>query len=299
MIAAARESEIIFRSGDDLIYATFAAGRGRGRRPAAVLVHGFGAFRDELTGFSEMAAKLAAAGISSLRPDMRGCGKSGTRGLMQPMWDWVEDLRAAISWLEAQPGVDPERIGVVGMSMGGGVVCTTAAFDRRIKVIVALAPVADGEGWLRHLWTSARGDDGWQGFLAAVAEDRRRRAHKGRSRMVGVENVLAFTPADRRNFLKMARDYPPFLRRVSLSAADSVMLADVVPLAPMIAPRPLLVVHSTADSVVPPTQGRALAGAAKKPIELLLVDDSPHCFWIAPESERVQLASVDWLKAHL
>jgi pimeloyl-ACP methyl ester carboxylesterase len=299
MTATARESEVVLQSGSDRIHATFAHGRARGRRPAAVLVHGFGAFRDELTGFSEMAAKLADAGISSLRPDMRGCGKSGSRGLMQPMWDWVEDVRAAISWLEVQSEVEPERIGVIGMSMGGGVACTTAAFDRRIKAVVALAPVVDGEAWLRHLWMSARGEEAWHDFRAAVAEDRQRRALKKRSRMVRVEDVLAFTPLDRKNFLKMARDYPQFLRRVALSAADSVMRTDVVPLAPMIAPRPLLVVHSTADSVVPPTQGRALARAAKKPVELLLVDDSPHCFWISPESERVQLASVDWLAAHL
>ena len=39
--------EISFRSGGERVFATLCRGRGRGKRPAAVLVHGFGAFRDE------------------------------------------------------------------------------------------------------------------------------------------------------------------------------------------------------------------------------------------------------------
>ena len=293
------ESEISFRSGGEHVFGTLCSGQGRGKRPAAVLVHGFGAFRDELTGFSELAEKLSVAGITSLRPDMRGCGKSGVRGHMHPIWDWVEDMHAAISWLLGRANVDPERIGVIGMSVGGGVVATASAFDRRIKAVVALAPVTDGEGWLRHLWISSRGARAWQSFREEVAADASRRARTGRSRTVSVLNVLALRPDDRRSFLSMARRYPAFLRRLTLSAADSVMQAKVVPLAPMIAPRPLLVVHSKADSSVPVEQGRALAEAAGKSAELLLIDDSPHCFWISSDSDRVQRACVEWLSERL
>ena len=90
----AGEAEISFRSGEAHVYGTLRKGSGRGRRPLAILVHGFGSFRDELTGFVELAERLAANGIASLRLDMRGCGKSGARGLMHPMWDWVEDCGA-------------------------------------------------------------------------------------------------------------------------------------------------------------------------------------------------------------
>jgi hypothetical protein len=289
------EAEVSFRSGGERVFATLRRGRGRGRRPVAVLVHGFGAFRDELTGFSELAEKLAAAGVTSLRPDMRGCGKSGARGQMRPMWDWVEDVDAAISWLQGQPDAHPERIAAIGMSMGGGVVSAAAAFDRRINVVVALAPVTDGEGWLRHLWTTSRSEKAWRKFCKDVSRDSVRRTRKGRSKMVAVPDLLAFGEADHSNFLKMARKYPAFLRRASLSAAESVMRANIAPLAAMIAPRPLLVVHSKADTVVPFAQGEALAAAGGEKAELLAIDNSPHCFWIAEDSERVQSACVDWL----
>jgi len=74
------------------------------------------------------------------------------------IWDWVNDVRQAVSFLETLPTVRPDRIGVVGMSMGGGVACTAAAVDARLRVVVALAPVADGEWSFRHLWTTSRGD---------------------------------------------------------------------------------------------------------------------------------------------
>ncbi|MGO8800834.1 MAG: alpha/beta fold hydrolase [Roseiarcus sp.] len=292
------EVEVSFASGGGRVYGTLRRPAGRGRRPAAILVHGFGSFRDELTGFVGIAGKLAAVGVASLRLDMRGCGKSGVRGQMHPMWDWVADLRNAVSFLETLPGIAADRVGVVGMSMGGGAACVAAALDERLKAVVALAPVTDGEGWFRHLWTTSLGEGRWRGFLDAIAEDRRLGALKGRSRMVNVLDAMAYKPDDRRAFLSMAKTYPAFLKRIALSAVDSAMLLRAIPLAPLIAPRPLLIIHSRADASVPVAQAEALAAAAPSS-RLLLLDDSPHCFWISDQSERVQQESVDWLGERL
>ena len=295
----ADEAEISFRSGEARVYGTLRKGSGRGRRPLAILVHGFGSFRDELTGFVELAERLAASGIASLRLDMRGCGKSGTRGHMHPVWDWVEDLRSAVSFAETLPDVAGSRIGVVGMSMGGGVAVITAAIDPRLKVVVALAPVADGEAWFRHLWVGTRGTRGWRAFQAELAEDRQRRALKGHSRVVSVLDAMAYRPADRSAFLAMAKTYPAFLKRLTLSAVDSAMRVRAVAMAPMIAPRPLLVVHSRADSSVPVEQAEALAAVAREPCRLVLLDHSPHCFWIGNNSAAVQEETKEWLRQHL
>jgi len=97
----------------------------------------------------------------------------------------------------------------------------------------------------------------------------------------------------------MAKTYPAFLRRITLSAVDSAMLVRAVPLVPLIAPRPLLIIHSRADSSVPVAQAEALAAAALPPARLILLDDSPHCFWISDQSQRVQREAVDWLQEHL
>ena len=48
----------------------------------------------------------------------------------------IEDFRAAISFLQGEPGIDPDRIGVWGSSAGGAVVASVAALDARVKAVV-------------------------------------------------------------------------------------------------------------------------------------------------------------------
>ena len=57
----------------------------------------------------------------------------------------VEDYRNAISYLQGEPGVDPERIGIWGSSFAGGNVIVTAALDSRVKVIAAQVPAVSGK----------------------------------------------------------------------------------------------------------------------------------------------------------
>lgn len=296
---AAAEAEVSFRSNGVEVHGALRHGSGAGRQPLAILVHGFGSFRDELTGFVELAGRLAASGIASLRFDARGCGESGTRGRTHPAWEWIEDIFSAVSWAETLPEIAADRIGVVGMSMGGGAAVIAAALDRRLKAIVALAPVADGEAWLRHLWTTSRGLSAWAEFLATIAEDRRRRATTGKSQVVSVPDAMASGPDERRAFLEMSKTYPAFLQRLALSSIDSVLRFRATPLASLIAPRPLFVVHSRADGSVPVQQALSLAEAAGQTTRLLLLDRSPHCFWIGEDSIRVQEETRTWLERNL
>lgn len=50
----------------------------------------------------------------------------------------------ALTFLEQQPEVDPERLGIHGYSMGGNLTMYTAAADRRVRVAV---PGVGGAGW--------------------------------------------------------------------------------------------------------------------------------------------------------
>ena len=51
--------------------------------------------------------------------------------------DQTRDIRSAISFLQGQPEVDPERIGLFGSSYGGGLVTLMAAIDPRVKCAAA------------------------------------------------------------------------------------------------------------------------------------------------------------------
>lgn len=57
----------------------------------------------------------------------------------------VEDYRNAISYLQGEPGVDPERIGVWGSSYAGGHSLVVAALDARVKAVSVQIPGIAGK----------------------------------------------------------------------------------------------------------------------------------------------------------
>jgi esterase/lipase len=51
--------------------------------------------------------------------------------------DWEKVITPAIDFALTQPGVDPDRIVLIGYSMGGALAPRAAAFDKRIKICIA------------------------------------------------------------------------------------------------------------------------------------------------------------------
>jgi Acetyl xylan esterase (AXE1) len=51
---------------------------------------------------------------------------------------WTRISRRALTCLEQQPDVDPDRLGIFGVSMGGTIVWPLAAMDRRVKAACAI-----------------------------------------------------------------------------------------------------------------------------------------------------------------
>ena len=92
-----------------------------------------------------VARRIAAEGYVVLAPDLyhrepgqRTFGYDEVEEAMQLMYrldlagGLERDLRAALAWLQARPGVRADRIGVTGFCLGGGVTffCATALSDR-------------------------------------------------------------------------------------------------------------------------------------------------------------------------
>lgn len=95
--------------------------------PAVLMLHGFASSRDEVGGmYARLAAALAERGIASLRIDFRGWGESGGNMVDSTVSGMVEDAGLAYDYLSGLEAVDPERIGVIGFSLGGGIAVFTA-----------------------------------------------------------------------------------------------------------------------------------------------------------------------------
>lgn len=138
--------------------------------PAVVLGQGYAG-----THFSieKYAARMAQEGLVAMAIDYRGWGLSD--GYVQQMTSTVggtlqrdetrfeektipvrikrtpmspprqqEDYRNAISYLQGEPGVNPERIGVWGSSQAGGNAVAVAGRDARAKVIAVQIPGMGG-----------------------------------------------------------------------------------------------------------------------------------------------------------
>jgi hypothetical protein len=87
--------------------------------PAIAMAHGMGTTKE--MGLPQFAERFADAGFAVLLFDFRNLGESeGTPRGQIFAEDQQEDYRNAITWLQLQPQIDPERIGVWGFSFAGG-----------------------------------------------------------------------------------------------------------------------------------------------------------------------------------
>src|SRR5258708_24959188 len=111
--------------------------------PAIAMAHGMGTTKE--VGLPQFAERFADAGFAVLIFDFRNVGESeGTPRGQIFAEDQQEDCRNAITWLQLKSPIDPERMGVWGFSFSGGHVLQVAAFDRRIKCVVAQVPAVSG-----------------------------------------------------------------------------------------------------------------------------------------------------------
>ena len=116
-------------------------------RAAVVLLHGAGSTRSDVL---DEAAVLASHGFGVLMIDARGHGDSGGRA-MDFGWHGDADIAAATRYLANRSDVDRQRIGVVGMSMGGEEALGASATNALIQAVVAegaTARSAADEAWL-------------------------------------------------------------------------------------------------------------------------------------------------------
>ena len=100
---------------------------------AVVLRHGAGSTRTDTL---DQAAVLAEQGYGVLMMDARGHGLSAGRA-MDFGWSGDQDIIAGVDFLTSQADIDPRRIAVVGLSMGGEEAIGAAAADPRIRAVVA------------------------------------------------------------------------------------------------------------------------------------------------------------------
>ena len=118
--------------------------------PSVALLHGFtGNKLEGHRNFVLLARRLASVGVACLRFDFRGSGESQGDFSEMTISREVQDTVAAAEYLRNQPHLDPERVMLLGFSMGAMVASLALAEVRPHRL--ALWSPALPELWLRHL----------------------------------------------------------------------------------------------------------------------------------------------------
>lgn len=288
-------TEVTFRGpGSVMLGGTLTMPKGeRGAAPAVVTITGSGQQdRDEFIPvaggyrlFRQVADTLSRRGIAVLRLDDRMVGLSS--GPLGTSADYADDIRAALTWLRARPGIDPNRIGLVGHSEGGMIAPMVAASDSLLRGIVLLAGTAEtGETILRYQQKEA------------------------------IDNDTSIAIASRDS-----------LYRVAALATDSAAKVnpwlsfflhhDPIPVAKRVSGTPVLILQGANDHQVTPEQAKALEAAflsaGNKDVTVRLFAGLNHLFLPDPSglpsgyarltnnqvSPEVLGALADWLSGHL
>jgi len=166
---------------------------------------------------------------------------------------WARDLEEALDYLALRPEIDQKRVFLMGFSGGAAVSIYVAAHRKEITALISCASPAE----FRDLTTGK----GMEGFLTHARE-------------VGIIKDPNF-PASLKDWKK------------GFQAVKPLNWIDRLP------PRPLLIIHGTADEVVNVRHARNLYEKVRGKAELFLIEGGEHRLRV---DTRAMKKAIEWLK---
>jgi fermentation-respiration switch protein FrsA (DUF1100 family) len=276
-------------------------GAGAESVPGVVLTGPFSSVKEQVTG--TYAAKLADRGVAALAFDHRNWGASqgGPRQHEDPTAK-LTDLRDAVGFLGTLAEVDRDRIGMVGVCLGGAYATVAAAFDPRVRALALI-----GSSYLDPATTRERMGDLHQQYMARFAEVAQRQLETGEveywpavsaapTLWAGMPNPEAF------EYYGTSRGQAGGWenRVTALSVKAELTLASMFAI-PLLAPTPLLVAHGRTDLFLPPEDAQLAYERAGEPKEIFWLDTTNHID-IYDQDAHVDPAAdhtAAWLGKHL
>ncbi len=245
------------------------------RAPGLVFTGPFTGVRDQVTGL--YAKRLAAAGYVTLAFDHRNFGESeGRPRSHEDPQGKLADLRAAVSLLRARPEVDAERIGAVGICLGGGYALKFAAFDPRVKAFAGIAGAYNTPYAMRE----GMGADGYRQALTsftAAAEDHDQGGDIRYLPAVAVQGEAAMSGAEPLAYYGTARGASACWQNlVTRASVRELITVDNMIGADFLSPTPGLIVHGVQDAYCSPQGASEAYGRMGEPKRIVWLDAKLH-----------------------
>ena len=231
------------------------------RAPAIVMFHGFTGHKSEAHRFFiHVARALCNAGYIVLRFDFRGSGDSDGEFEDMTLPGEVSDAARAVDFISDLDAVNPEKIGVIGLSMGGRVAAILASKDKRIKFVVlysaALTPLKEK-------------------FLKDLGKEKLEKLARGEAVHIG--NGW-------------------YLKKAFFETIDSPVPLEVLDKIEV----PVLIIHGDSDNVVPldgAKKGYEILKNLNSKNELYIIKGGDHVFTKKEHTQEVVEKTLDWLSS--
>ena len=264
------------------------------KRSGILLCHGFGAHQERY--LPDIAQHLCGQGYVVMTFDYRGFGESdGPRWRLIPQ-EQVVDIRNALTFLQTRDSVDPSQLGIYGTSFGGANVVCTAAVDQRVKCVVSVVGVGNGERWMRSLRRSYE----WAELLRQLEDDWKERVLTGQSKIVDRLELMLTDPATAAEAVKIVEQFPMSCTHLPLETGQAVLDHRPDELVEKISPRPILFIVAEDDVLVANYITREVYDRALEPKKWVSIPNCDHYgVYYSPAFEAVMDATDKWYRQHL
>ena len=234
-------------------------------RPGVLLIHGGGWVEGDKSSYRDLGAGLARAGYVAIAVGYRLAKDKSSRYPAQ-----VDDARRAVRWVRAHAdeiGVDPDRLGAFGHSAGGH--------------LAAILGTTDSRG------TADPAPEGYSSRVNCVVDCCGPADFTDESSPPVGPSIAWMVP---NLFGKTRAEAPDAYRDASPVAHADARSA------------PTLIIHGTADDIVPLDQSRrlrdALAGAGVE-VKLVELEGEGHLFQGKENADRMLRETMAFLRRHL
>ena len=150
--------------------------------PAIVIAHPNGGTKEQVAGL--FAQRLAENGYITMAADAsyQGASAGEPRHTDKPAYR-EEDIHGMVDYISQYPGVDNEKIGILGICGGGGYTLKAAQSDKRLKAVATLSMFNSGR--VRRNGYQDSQLDTVQDRLTKAAEARAEAVKTGKEKLVG------------------------------------------------------------------------------------------------------------------
>jgi len=232
------------------------------KTPGILMLHGFTGNKTEAHRlFVHVARSLSEYGFIVLRFDFRGSGDSDGEFEDMTLPGEVSDAERALTFLLRRRNIDRDRVGVIGLSMGGRVAAILASKDKRVKFAVLYSPAL---GPLRDR------------SLSFMSREKIERLNSG-------EAVEFFAEGW-------------YIKKTFFETVDYIVPLDIMDSIRV----PVLIVHGDRDPIIPVEEAirayEKIKGVNKKN-ELYIVRGGDHTFSKKEHTQEVIKKTLDWIRA--